>query len=327
MPQQSNPDVSIIIPCYQQESYISDAINSALNQSHSAVEVIVVNDGSTDSSGKIAQSFGDRIKYIEKENEGVSKTRNRGVSESRGEYLIFLDGDDLLAQRAVEFHLTGMQEKEHRITLLGHSEFTTTPTSVPDSSPPKFHYEDALPKLIYSNYGPPAKFMCSRQNFTNVGGYGLKTWGCEDWNLWTKIAFDGVDVARSETVGMYYRRGEEMRTSNHHAMLTSQCEHYQQIHNLVIQNTIHLSHWGEELLKAEERALRFLIANKMPRNAIQQIGRQMRSLNELGIYNTDAKRLKAFLNRVLGSPTTQRLTLLKWAITDRQHLRRCRDIY
>ncbi len=319
--------VSIIIPCYQQESYIADAINSALNQSHSAVEVIVVNDGSTDNSGKIAQRFGDRIKYIQKENEGVSKTRNRGVNESRGEYLIFLDGDDLLDHRAVELHLAGMENKEDRLTILGHREFLTKPTISSDSSRSGFHNENALPKLIHSNYGPPAKLMCSRQKFDKVGGYGLKSWGCEEWNLWAKISFDGVDVAKSETVGMYYRRGNEMRTANHQAMLTSQCEHYQQIHKLVVGHAGHLSNWGEELRKAEENVLRILIANKMPKNAIQQLGRQIRELNELGIVDIDAKPLRAFLNRALGPTTTQRLTLLKWALADRKQLRRCLDTY
>lgn len=89
--------VSIIIPCYNAEKYIKETIESVLCQSYNNWELIVVNDGSTDKSEEIIKPFlsDNRIRYINKLNEGVSITRNKGIVLANGEYLAFLDADDI----------------------------------------------------------------------------------------------------------------------------------------------------------------------------------------------------------------------------------------
>lgn len=91
-----NPRVSIIIPVYNGANYMRDAIDSALAQTSTEVEVIVVNDGSRDNgaTAEIARSYGDRIRYIEKENGGVSSALNRGIAEMRGRWFSWLSHDD-----------------------------------------------------------------------------------------------------------------------------------------------------------------------------------------------------------------------------------------
>ena len=88
--------VSIIIPMYNSEKYILDCLNSIINQTYRNIEVIVVDDCSTDNSVKLVKSLKDeRIKLIkQKKNKGVSKARNKGVYNSTGSYLCFLDSDD-----------------------------------------------------------------------------------------------------------------------------------------------------------------------------------------------------------------------------------------
>jgi len=90
------PRVSIVIPVYNGANYIREAIDSALAQMSSDVEVIVVNDGSRDggATAEIARSYGDRIRFIEKENGGVSTALNRGIAEMRGEWFCWLSHDD-----------------------------------------------------------------------------------------------------------------------------------------------------------------------------------------------------------------------------------------
>ncbi|MBV8544984.1 MAG: glycosyltransferase, partial [Acidobacteria bacterium] len=90
------PRVSIIIPVYNGANYMREAIDSALAQTSSEVEVIVVNDGSRDggATAEIARSYGDRIRYIEKENGGVSSALNRGIAEMRGRWFCWLSHDD-----------------------------------------------------------------------------------------------------------------------------------------------------------------------------------------------------------------------------------------
>jgi glycosyltransferase involved in cell wall biosynthesis len=90
------PRVSIIIPVYNGANYMREAIDSALAQTISDVEVLVVNDGSRDggATAEIARSYGDRIRYIEKENGGVSSALNRGIAEMRGRWFSWLSHDD-----------------------------------------------------------------------------------------------------------------------------------------------------------------------------------------------------------------------------------------
>jgi len=93
----NNPRVSIIIPCYNYGRFVKVAITSALNQDYKNLEVIVVNDGSTDNSDSIIKQFEDKIIYIKQDNRGVSKARNSGILKSTGEYCICLDADDYIS--------------------------------------------------------------------------------------------------------------------------------------------------------------------------------------------------------------------------------------
>src|SRR5437868_12767968 len=90
------PLVSIIIPCYNQAEFLSEAIDSALAQTYRPIEVLVVNDGSPDETEKVARSYGERIEYISRDNGGLSAARNTGIARARGCYLKFLDSDDQL---------------------------------------------------------------------------------------------------------------------------------------------------------------------------------------------------------------------------------------
>lgn len=98
-----HPKISIIIPAYNCAKYVCKAINSAINQTYKNIEIIVVNDGSNDNeTEKILLSFNQKIKYIYKENEGVSLARNKGIEASSGEYIMFLDADDWIDETMCE---------------------------------------------------------------------------------------------------------------------------------------------------------------------------------------------------------------------------------
>lgn len=104
--------VSIIVPVYNVENYIKSCINSLLNQSYHNIEILLVDDGSTDKGGKICDEYAqqdDRIKTIHQENSGVSAARNKGLSEANGEYVCFVDADDRVKADMVK---RLMQEQE-----------------------------------------------------------------------------------------------------------------------------------------------------------------------------------------------------------------------
>src|SRR5688500_1347785 len=97
------PLVSVIIPNYNYAHYLPQAINSVLAQTYSQVEIIVIDDGSTDDSVTVLRSYGDRIRWLQQPNQGVSAARNVGAHNTKGELVAFLDADDFwLPERSEE---------------------------------------------------------------------------------------------------------------------------------------------------------------------------------------------------------------------------------
>lgn len=98
-----NKKVSIIIPTYNGEKYIKETIDSCINQTYPNIEIIVIDDCSSDNTINILEEYGEKIKlYLNKENQGISKNVNKGVSLSNGEYFILLGHDDILASNHIE---------------------------------------------------------------------------------------------------------------------------------------------------------------------------------------------------------------------------------
>ena len=110
----NRPLVSVIIPCYNSAQFVRDALDSALAQTYDPVEIIVVNDGSTDDLENALAPYRQnaRIKMVSQENRGLSAARNRGIQESRGAYLKFLDADDWLAPNALAKQVAAFQNDE-----------------------------------------------------------------------------------------------------------------------------------------------------------------------------------------------------------------------
>lgn len=105
MDKQANPKVSIIIPVYNVQHYLSQCIESCINQTLREIEIILVNDGSSDKSGDICDLYAkkdNRIFVIHKVNEGVGQARNRGIQQSKGEYIYFVDADDWIDNTLLE---------------------------------------------------------------------------------------------------------------------------------------------------------------------------------------------------------------------------------
>jgi glycosyltransferase involved in cell wall biosynthesis len=96
------PKVSVIIPAYNCQSFIAETVESILAQTYPDYEIIVVDDGSTDNTRDVLQRYEDRVRYVYQENSGVGAARNRGLSLARGEYIAFLDHDDLWLPEKLE---------------------------------------------------------------------------------------------------------------------------------------------------------------------------------------------------------------------------------
>ncbi len=107
------PLVSVIIPCYRSERFLALTLESVLRQSYASLEVVVVDDGSPDASASIARTFAERdgrVRVVVQENAGVASARNRGMAESAGELLVFLDADDVMLPDAIKIGVESLTE-------------------------------------------------------------------------------------------------------------------------------------------------------------------------------------------------------------------------
>lgn len=121
-----NDLISIIVPVYNVEKYIKDCLESVLTQTYTNFEVLVIDDGSKDSSGKICDEYAkkdSRFKVIHKENEGVSATRNVALDIAKGKYITFLDSDDILLDNALEIMHSEIIETNADVSVLGWYDF------------------------------------------------------------------------------------------------------------------------------------------------------------------------------------------------------------
>lgn len=110
------PLISVIVPVYNVEQYLRQCLDSILNQTYPEIEVLLINDGSTDASDEICREYAERdnrIRYFVKENGGLSDARNYALDRAEGEYVTFVDSDDFLMEQALE--------KLYATSLLGES--------------------------------------------------------------------------------------------------------------------------------------------------------------------------------------------------------------
>lgn len=113
-----NSKVSIIIPVYNGENYIREAIDSALNQTYKNIEIIVVNDGSKDNTDKICKSYGKKIRYFKKENGGVATALNYGIDKMTGKYVSWLSHDDVYYPTKVEDEMACLQKQKNKNAII-----------------------------------------------------------------------------------------------------------------------------------------------------------------------------------------------------------------
>ena len=187
--------VSVIIPMYNYGQYLDEAIQSVLDQTVKAHEIICVSDGAIDDSVEIAKKYS--VIIVEKENGGLSSARNAGIKVATGKYIMSFDSDDILRPQAIEKHLD----------LAGEDRIVTLPLlafgSENYTARPKVATIPILLKtnVIYSNS------LFSKKMWEKVGGFdeSMKL-GLEDWLFWTECAINGAKFVTGDYIGLLWRR-------------------------------------------------------------------------------------------------------------------------
>lgn len=182
------PLVSVVIPTYNYGHCVAEAVESALTQTYPNVEVIVVDDGSTDDTRARLAPYGDRIRYIYQPNAGLSAARNTGIRAARGSYIALLDSDDAFHPRKLELqmgYLTGHPEIPFLATdHLGGP--TCPPWSPPPDAPPvhRVKQEELVIKTRFGSCGVVVRKDC----FDQVGLFDESLRSVEDRDMWIRLA-------------------------------------------------------------------------------------------------------------------------------------------
>jgi glycosyltransferase involved in cell wall biosynthesis len=211
--------VSVIVPCYNGAAFLEEALRSALAQSYPAVEVVVVDDGSTDSSPEIVQRF--PVRYIRQRNRGLADARNSGIRESKGSYVVFLDADDRLKPEAIETGVRAIELRPDCAIAVGDHVFISADGSYLASSnkvDPLGSYYEALLKSNFIEMISSALFR--RSVFDEVGVFDATLPVAEDYELYLRIGRVRPICCHSVVVAEY-RRHEGNMSLNSELMLTT----------------------------------------------------------------------------------------------------------
>ncbi|HNW25914.1 MAG TPA: glycosyltransferase [Candidatus Gastranaerophilaceae bacterium] len=204
------PKVSIIIPCYNSGEYLDEAVESVKNQTFKDVEIIIVNDGSTDVNTieQLKKYYNTDVKVINTDNQGVSQARNTGIKEAGGEYILPLDSDDKIHPEYVESAVKILDENLQIGICYCEAEFFGDIKG--KWNLPKFELKDFLARnCIFCTA------MYRKSAWEKVGGYKKEMdKGFEDWEFWLSLIEAGGQVHRIPKILFYYRQSEFSRSAN-----------------------------------------------------------------------------------------------------------------
>ena len=198
-----SPLVSVIVPVYNGEKYITEAIDSIIQQEYLPLEIIVVDDGSTDGTSGLIHRHDNQVRYVYQENQGPAAARNRGITESKGNFLAFLDSDDLWPSGKLKNQTACLLETPDLDVVTGH-------TSVFQSRDKISKDPDVLRNGILSVQLGSALFRKSA--FDKVGLFDEELPCSEDQDWFLRAREKGIRIQALEITTLYYRRHENNMT-------------------------------------------------------------------------------------------------------------------
>jgi glycosyltransferase involved in cell wall biosynthesis len=197
------PLVSIVIPCFNQARYLPESIGSALAQSYRPVEVIVVDDGSTDGTTDVASRF-DGVRCLRQTNQGLAHARNAGLAAARGRCIVFLDADDRLHPEAVTRGIRALAGRSDAGLAFGRARVIDADGTVMFTAPEVPLPDDGYAALLESNIiWTPGVAIFRREALGDAGGFDASVHAAADYDLYLRIARRYAVVGHGEIVADY----------------------------------------------------------------------------------------------------------------------------
>ncbi|MEY8216238.1 MAG: glycosyltransferase family A protein, partial [Colwellia sp.] len=211
-PDTPEPILSIVIPVYNASEYIAETLDSAISQTYKSIEIICVDDCSTDNSAEIITNYikkYSQIKYVKNnENMGACVTRNKGIEIAKGEFILPFDADDMIANTYCEKAMNTFREKPQTSVIYCKAEFFNE----------KGKWDWLLPKynarrMLFRNL----VFSCAffrKSDWEKFGGYNSNMiHGFQDWDFWLNFVENNLEFHQLPEILFFYRRQESVNPS------------------------------------------------------------------------------------------------------------------
>lgn len=258
----SQPKVSIIIPCYNQGHFLQTSVQSVLDQNYDSFEIIIVNDGSTDSVTieALNRYTSPNVHVLHTANQGLSRARNNGIAIARGQYILPLDADDSIAEGYISRAVAVLDGKPQVGIVYGEAVFTGAASGRWDLPPASLH------RMLTRNVIFHAAFF-RKSAWEETGGYNSNMrYGLEDWDFWLSLLEHGCSIFRLDCVVYHYRISETSMTTKLRSKLSHSIYSYVRLmlnhKKLYIQNPLYLL---KMLVIVLRNCLYHIIDYKVPR--------------------------------------------------------------
>jgi glycosyltransferase involved in cell wall biosynthesis len=211
--------VSVVIPCFNQAHFLPEAIESVLGQTYADVEIVVVDDGSTDNTAAVVARY-PTVRYVRQENAGAAAARNTGLRLTNGDLLTFLDADDFLSRDALAVGVRALEDHPEVAFVFGYATFL-----MEDGTEPSVPYRPTFTDDYYARLlagcpiGAPGSVMCRRSVFSVVGPFDRDLRHLEDYDFYYRVAREYPIHCHGDTVVTYRRHGTNATSSGGRAAL------------------------------------------------------------------------------------------------------------
>ena len=202
------PLVSVVIPCYNHGAFLAEAIESIQAQTYPHIEILVVDDGSTDNTKEVACGF-EKVRYIHQPNAGLSAARNTGIKASTGAYILFSDADDWLMPNAVETNMVLLQQRPDAAFVSGgHKKVNRWKQTLEEEPFPV--EQDHFQRMLQGNYiGMHGTVLYQRWAFEKVQ-YDTTLKACEDYDVYLNLSREHPVLHHTKTIAAYRFHSQNM---------------------------------------------------------------------------------------------------------------------
>lgn len=209
MSSNTTPAISVIIPFFNGLEYIQEAIASALIETALPIEILVIDDGSSENIDQLKSKYGDNVRFFRKPNGGVASARNYGLKHASGKYIALLDQDDKFLKHKLRIQYQFMQQNPEAVAVHGNIQLIDHEGKNivdghlghdPSTPPPS---GSIFPDLYHGNFILACTAMFRRDAALSVGGFDETIWGADDYNFWMKLSNIGKIIYQNVVISEY----------------------------------------------------------------------------------------------------------------------------